>query len=277
MEDNRRVYPRGSFPGKTLSYLMLFLSAVIVLSGLLWRGDDERLTVELRSTATPAPSGEAFDDARETREWTLPGATWYALQFGAFESEEAARQVAESYYGRGAAGFLWHDTRYRVLAALYRDKIDAQIVRDRLHERNDLDSYLFEITLPALTLRLTGLVGQLDALQAALGFGLDCVNRLQALALRLDMQEASAEQTLKELAMLSAEAGEHAARLAQRFPEPRHQTVEDTRLSLEACVAYAGALSQDASAVQMAASVKHETLQMLHRMVLIYEGVQNPA
>ena len=131
--------------------------------------------------------------------------------------------------------------------------------------------------MPALTLRLTGMVGQLDALQAALSFGLDTVNRLQALALQLDMQEANAEKTLQELALLSAEASAHAERLAQRFPEPRHQTVEDTRLALEACAAFAEAFTQDASAVQTAASVKHETLQMLHRMVLIYEGVQNPA
>lgn len=277
MEDNKRVYPSGAFPGKVLSYLMLFLSAVIVLTGFLGRNIEDRLTVELAVTPTPEPMGETFDDTMETREWTLPGGMWYALQFGVFESEEAARSVAETYQNRGAAGFLWHDTRWRVLAALYRDRLDAQNVRDRLHERNDLDSYLFEITLPALTLRLKGMAGQLDALQGAMEHGLQQVDRLQTLALQMDMQELSVVQAREALAQLSSEAGEHARRLAQRFPEPRHATVEGVILALEARAAFAGTFPQDASAVQMAASVKHETLSMLRRMVAIYEGVLDPA
>ena len=51
MQTGKRVYPRQREPGKWLSYLLLFLSAVVVISGVVSRGGD--LTIEPAATATP--------------------------------------------------------------------------------------------------------------------------------------------------------------------------------------------------------------------------------
>src|SRR5699024_8238086 len=54
MQTGKRVYPRQREPGKWLSYLLLFLSAVVVISGVVSRGGD--LTIEPAATATPIPT-----------------------------------------------------------------------------------------------------------------------------------------------------------------------------------------------------------------------------
>lgn len=132
MQTGKRVYPRQREPGKWLSYLLLFLSAVVVISGVVSRGGD--LTIEPAATATPIPTDAYFDETVEEREITLPSATWYALQLGAFESETAAQELGQQFVKRGAAGYVWHDGRYRTLAAVYPSLEDAQAVREQLSE-----------------------------------------------------------------------------------------------------------------------------------------------
>ena len=73
MQTGKRVYPRQREPGKWVSYLLLFLSAVVVLSGLVSRGGD--LTIQPVPTATPIPTDAYFDETVEEREITLPSAT----------------------------------------------------------------------------------------------------------------------------------------------------------------------------------------------------------
>ena len=69
MQTGKRVYPRQREPGKWLSYLLLFLSAVVVISGVVSRGGD--LTIEPAATATPIPTDAYFDETVEEREITL--------------------------------------------------------------------------------------------------------------------------------------------------------------------------------------------------------------
>ena len=65
MQTGKRVYPRQREPGKWLSYLLLFLSAVVVISGVVSRGGD--LTIEPAATATPIPTDAYFDETVEER------------------------------------------------------------------------------------------------------------------------------------------------------------------------------------------------------------------
>ena len=102
MQTGKRVYPRQREPGKWLSYLLLFLSVAVILSGLVSRGGD--LSIQPAATATPIPTDAYFDETVEEREITLPSATWYALQLGAFEGETAAQELAQQFVKRGAAG-----------------------------------------------------------------------------------------------------------------------------------------------------------------------------
>ena len=134
MQGKRRVYPSERKPAKWVSYSLLFLSAVILFSGVAARSGGDAV-IQTVATPSPIPLDAAFDETRETQEITLNGSVWYALQLGAFETEEAAHQLAEQFQRRGAAGYVWQDERYRVLAAVYPEKEDAQAVRQQLREQ----------------------------------------------------------------------------------------------------------------------------------------------
>ena len=77
--------------------LLLGIAGIVVLAGLIsrLRGGRELIAQPIaQPTATPIAS--AFDETVETREISLPGETWYAIQTGVFSSREAAEALAKA-------------------------------------------------------------------------------------------------------------------------------------------------------------------------------------
>ena len=262
MQTNKRIYPSERKPSKWMSYLLLFLSLVIVLSGLFSRGGDQS-SIEAVTESTPPPLTDSFDETRTTKEITLERQAWYALQLGAFENETSATEQAQLFRKRGAAGFLWHDNRFRVLAAVYPLKDDAQRVREQLQENHAVDSYLFEITLPELRLRLTGMKGQLDILEAAFIHADDTIAALQALSLSLDRQEISNQEAAQQIRLRSEQLYQVSARLEQRFVQPRNTAVVQLIAFFADYSEFADSLDPSVSNATFSVAVKYQTLRSL--------------
>ena len=220
MQGKRRVYPSERKPAKWVSYSLLFLSAVILFSGVAARSGDDAV-IQTVATPSPIPLDAAFDETRETQEITLNGSVWYALQLGAFETEEAAHQLAEQFQRRGAAGYVWQNERYRVLAAVYPEKEDAQAVRQQLREQHDVDSYLYEISVPALSLRMTGMKGQIEILEAAFLHADELIRQTERISETLDRQEITPAEAVTELNTLREQVELVALRMEQRFAAPK--------------------------------------------------------
>ncbi len=157
------VRNRGSRRGGALLLGVLLGAAAVLFGKHAWRSVLPQFPIPQRQTAaqTPEPA------PREERALTLPGSTWYALQLGAFDSAEAAESLASSYRGRGAAGYVRRQGQYRVLAAAYGTRADAQAVMTQLRASHQVDAVLTEITRPQVTLRLNGRADQLTALSDA--------------------------------------------------------------------------------------------------------------
>jgi len=273
MEENKRVYPRhaGAGTGKWLNYLLLFLSAILLISGLLWRGNGDGLELIVAGTPTPIPTDAAFDETVESREITLPSRTWYALQLGAFENEEPAADIASSYRARGAAGYIWKDSRYRALAALYDSKEDLQLVRTRLSETRSIETYPYEITLPPLALRMRGMKGQLDILEAAFLHGHDLVKQLHARSTLLDQQELSTAEAIQNLITLQSQVQTVSLRLTQRFTAPRHPAVQGLIDMFDSYAAFCRNLDESMNTVQLATEVKYQGFAALYGLKTIYD------
>ena len=275
MQGNKRVYPREAFPGKWLSYLLLFLSAVVLLSGLVWGGGGEDVDIQLAQTATPIPTDEVFDETVESREIALPSSTWYALQLGAFENEKAADELARQFMQRGAAGYVWQDGRYRTLAAVYPTREDAQNVRRQLSEQHTIDSYLYQIDLPALTLRIHGMKGQPDILEAGFIHANDLVAQLQAIGVMMDRQEKNGKEAVELISGLRAQMETVSLRLKQRFAAPRHNTVQGLIDCFEDYAEFSGTLEATDSAVVLATKIKNQTLRSLYILKNVYDELGN--
>lgn len=109
-------------------------------------------------TASAGESGEL--------ELQVSAQTYYAIQLGAFSSQENAEVEGERMRARGAGGFVYHsDGHYRVLAAIYETQEEARSVKTQLKEQNGQDAGIYVISLPALALRVTAGKDQLSAVK----------------------------------------------------------------------------------------------------------------
>jgi len=275
MEKHTRVYPAEKANGGWLGKLIMFLSLVVIFSGLAGRDVDGDLSIQAEPSATPIPLHESFDETITETAFTLPASTWYTLQLGAFETEEAAKEMAEQYTRRGAAGYVWQDGRYRVLAAVYPSRDDAQSVRQRLSQQHRVDSYLYEVSLPALQLRLSGMKGQMDILQAAFLHADDLIRQLYQLSAAMDRQEMSVAECIEALLPLQDNAQTVTLRLNQRFTKPRHAAVTGLINLFDSFSSFVRNCDETQSSVAIGSEVKHQTILSLHMLKHVYDTISH--
>lgn len=274
MQTRKRVYPSERKPAKWVSYSLLFLSAVILFSGVAARRGGDAV-FETVATPSPIPLDAAFDETRETREITLNGSVWYALQLGAFETEEAARQLAEQFQRRGAAGYLWPEERFRVLAAVYPEKEDAQAVRQQLRDQHDVDSYLFEISIPSVSLRMTGMRGQIDILEAAFLHAEDLIRQMERISETLDRQEITPAEAAEELNTLREQVELVALRMEQRFLSPRNAAVTGLIGLMRDYAAFAREKTGQESNALLSRQLKYQTIQTIRLLLELTDELRN--
>ncbi len=274
MQTRKRVYPSERKPAKWVSYSLLFLSAVILFSGVAARSGGDAV-FETVATPSPIPLDAAFDETRETREITLNGSVWYALQLGAFETEEAARQLAEQFQRRGAAGYLWPEERFRVLAAVYPEKEDAQAVRQQLRDQHDVDSYLFEISIPSVSLRMTGMRGQIDILEAAFLHAEELIRQMERISETLDRQEITPAEAAEELNTLREQVELVALRMEQRFLSPRNAAVTGLIGLMRDYAAFAREETGQESNALLSRQLKYQTIQTIRLLLELTDALRN--
>ena len=274
MQTRKRVYPSERKPAKWVSYSLLFLSAVILFSGVAARSGGDAV-FETVATPSPIPLDAAFDETRETREITLNGSVWYALQLGAFETEEAARQLAEQFQRRGAAGYLWPEERFRVLAAVYPEKEDAQAVRQQLRDQHDVDSYLFEISIQSVSLRMTGMRGQIDILEAAFLHAEDLIRQMERISETLDRQEITPAEAAEELNTLREQVELVALRMEQRFLSPRNAAVTGLIGLMRDYAAFAREETGQESNALLSRQLKYQTIQTIRLLLELTDELRN--
>ena len=274
MQTRKRVYPSERKPAKWVSYSLLFLSAVILFSGVAARSGGDAV-FETVATPSPIPLDAAFDETRETREITLNGSVWYALQLGAFETEEAAGQLAEQFQRRGAAGYLWPEERFRVLAAVYPEKEDAQAVRQQLRDQHDVDSYLFEISIPSVSLRMTGMRGQIDILEAAFLHAEELIRQMERISETLDRQEITPAEAAEELNTLREQVELVALRMEQRFLSPRNAAVTGLLGLMRDYAAFAREKTGQESNALLSRQLKYQTIQTIRLLLELTDELRN--
>lgn len=207
---------------------LLGVACIAVLAGLIsrLRGGDG-LTAQPVAQPTATPIASAFDETVETREITLPGETWYAIQTGVFSTREAAEEKADAYTDRGAPGYVAQDgDKWRVFIACYGDKTDASNVRTRLGDAQQVETYLFEWVNPSLRLRLSGMVGQMDVVEAGLMLRRQTAEQLRDDASRLDSGAITASDERQNLESLDGQITLWADTARSRFARPYPALVE---------------------------------------------------
>ena len=226
-----------------------------------------------RLSIQPAPTLSPQDSAADSRVITLAGDTWYALQLGAFDSADAARSLAEAYRVRGAGGLIWRQDAYRVLAAAYASRADAQAVQTRLMAQHGVETMVIDVRAPEVTLRVTGQKAQLDALTDAYDAVPKLIRHLSELSSALDQGEAEVSQTLAALQSERDTAAALAAKLQTLFGDGGHPAVQDLRSMLDGATAALDAALTAQSATRLGAQIKYCQLFCLCRMAAHAQGL----
>ncbi len=260
----KRTYKSPDGGKRTLAGVLIFISCLLILAGLL-RDNNSGVKLEVKITPTPTVLGPSFDETRATREISLPSKIWYAIQLGSFDSEASAKTQADTFVARGAAGFVYKDSRYRVLAALYPSREEAQTVRQQLQSQHEIDSYVYEIVLPEILLNVEGMAGQLDALEAGLQFLSTTIGKYCESAISMDRQDLSTEQELTRLAEIATQADTLQNVLKQRFASVNYAAVDNLILLLNDVSKAAKSVAEASlkGAIPMASQMKYQTLSLL--------------
>ena len=209
--------------GKGLLWILFALAAAAAALFIL----NGRHILTLPAFTAPALSAEEMQ--QQTRVITLPGGQWFSLQLGAFEEEKSAQALADTYRGRGAAGYLYANGTFRVLAAAYENRESARAVQAQLARKHGVDAYLYSLTRSEVTLRIHGQQAQLNALEDALSLCDQLTYTLSGLSEALDKGEIPAEEATRALSSQKDTVRALNSRLTVLFAKEDHPAV--SRLS----------------------------------------------
>lgn len=221
-----QVRTRGASRGmRVLAAVCIAVAAFLLLRGYLAARANNEMVMTIQPTpAAPVvtPDPNSAQGTRVTDSVYYPALTLYAIQLGAYDTEDAARIEASRYVGRGSAGYVMHDTRYRVLGALYEKREQAVEVRDQLSAQK-VESYVYSFGADAVELRVTAQRAQIDALQAGMQAFRNEAAALSAVSFAMDRGESTVAEALDAIAAQSErldQANRALSAVAGRKPNP---------------------------------------------------------
>ncbi len=244
--------------GKSKGLILLLPLMLVIAAGIFL---SRQGYITLPSLGTPHLSKE--DMQMETRVLTLEGASHFALQLGAFSEKSGADALAESYKKRGAAGYIYHQEGYRVLAAAYETRSDAQAVQERLSRDHNVDAYLYPLTRSQITLRLTGQKAQLDALSDAFDLCIQLTSSLSRLSQALDEGAMTPEQVGEALRSQQNTLSTLKARMLSLFEQGEHPAVSALARLMEDMNIHLSNAMASGTATRLGSQVKYCQLMLL--------------
>lgn len=273
----RRMYKRARGQAMLRRAALLF-TAVMIIAGLAGRfRRDDGMTAQPLLKPTPTPVALGFDETVTSREVALESLTWYGLQTGIFSTKEAADAKAASFADRGAPGYVYQDgEKYRVLIACYGEESDAATVRDRLAQQQEVDVYLHRWTLPALTLRLSGMAGQLDMAEAGLHLMRQSAARLRDCAIAADRGESGLSGAVAALKELDDQFRLWEDTARRRFSRPYPLLIDELLSLADAWGAhYASMTGASDNITALSASMKIHAMTMYTRLAQLHNRLES--
>lgn len=257
--------------------VLLLATAAVLLTGVgshfSGEGDFQARSVQ-QPTATPVAS--AFDETVTQREITLPENVWYAIQTGVYSSAEAAQSRADAYADRGAPGYVTHDSgKWRVLIACYGDKTDASAVQQRLSSVQQVETHLHAWQAPAVTLRLSGMAGQLDVAEAGLNLPGQAAVLLRDAAIALDAGESSVERARGTVESLGESITLWARTARERFPQPYPAMIASVLDFADVWMTQQTEAMRSGEAAALSAFIKKQAMAAYDRHVALRQALLN--
>lgn len=259
----KKMYRRARGQALLRRALVAGILILIVLGVAVRRRNAGSLETQHVPAPTSTPVAAAYDETVETREVALDAVQWYAIQTGIYSTAEAAEENRDTYAQRGAPGYVNQDgEKWRVYIACYGAKEDASAVRERLSVNQDVETFLHTWVCPEITLRLTGMVGQLDVVEAGLSLMGNAAAALRDNAALLDGSERTLAEAQGVVEALNDQVRLWRETAVERFTKPYPALVE---LELQLAAGWDGkyaALKQAEGATALSAAMKLQAMAL---------------
>ena len=242
----------------------IFIALAAALLAFAWFYVQKGGVIPFFALHMPVLSPE--ESAQDVRTLTLPGKTWYALQLGAFETEDMALSLAASYQARGAAGFIDSSDHFRVLAAAYDSRAAAQAVQTQLGALHGVEAYVSEIFRPEIQIRVSGQKAQLTALTDAYDALCNAAEKTYALSRGLDNRDMDAAEIKASLTSEKQTMAALKNRLIALFGENAPQAVAFIMEALGGVEAALEKALQATGDTALGAQIKYTQLMCIERM-----------
>ena len=202
-------------------------------------------------------AGGAASGEKQQGEIHMESRSFYALQLGAFSSEQNAQTEGRAVQQRAAGGYVYNDgVHYRVLAAVYNGRETAKTVKAQLMEQNSLDSSIYQIDVPAVALRVTAGEEQLAAVQTGFERMSTVCDELLKLCEQFDKEEKTIEavqESLRKLAKTCREPAQILSSVKEGIAAELCRELEEKAQRLEECAEKgAGGRTEFSSALKYA-------------------------
>lgn len=267
-----RMYKRKRQRRKTARIALLML--VLIGGGtLLWGRLSGGLRLEHIGLPTSTPISSSFDKTTDTREGTLAAETWYAIQTGVFSTREAAEQKADAYTERGAPGTVIQEgEKWRVFIACYGTEEQAASVRTRLEQNQKVDTYLYVWKCPELRLRLSGMVGQMDVVEAGFTLLTSGAAAVRDAAIQLDAGELTTAETASAVDEWISQMALWRDTTVSRFGKKMPEMVQTMLVMTESWAGELGQVKSAETATALSASLKACAMGMFDDIITWRNG-----
>lgn len=272
----KKMYRRARGQAVLRRMLMVCILSLLALGAVIRFQGSAGMDAEHVPQPTPTPVTAAYDETVETREITLDEVQWYAIQTGIYSTAKAAGEKRDTYAQRGAPGYVNQDgEKWRVYIACYGSKEDAAAVRERLSVNQDVETFLHTWVCPEITLRLSGMAGQLDVAESGLSLLGNAGAVLRDNAALLD----GGERTLAE-AQSVAEALDEQIRLwretaQSRFTQPYPELVTLEMQLAEGWKSKYASIRQAETATALSAAMKLQAMALFDESCALRQELMN--
>lgn len=264
----RRVYRRKLARRRCVRTVVLLVLIAVAVAAMLGQEHRARLSAEAIAQPTATPIAVSYDQSLVEREVTLPEETWYAIQTGVFSTQEAAQEKAGVLTQRGAPGAVVQDgDKWRVFIACYGTETDAASVRQHLGENQRVETYLYRWTCPELQLRLKGMAGQVDVVEAGFTLMMQSVRLLRDTASLLDAGELTQLEAKQALSEQEKQVRLWEKTTNDRFGRNPPSPVKELLNQLQAWTAALDACRQQETKTALSAQLKLEGIGLFESMV----------
>lgn len=266
----RRVYRRKLARRRCVRTVVLLVLIAVAVAAMLGQERRARLSAEAIAQPTATPIAVSYDQSLVEREVTLPEETWYAIQTGVFSTQEAAQEKADVLTQRGAPGAVVQDgDKWRVFIACYGTETDAASVRQHLGENQRVETYLYRWTCPELQLRLKGMAGQVDVVEAGFTLMMQSVRLLRDTASLLDARELTQLEAKQALSEQEKQVRLWEKTANDRFGRNPPSPVKELLNQLQAWTAALDACRQQETKTALSAQLKLEGIGLFESMVML--------